>query len=464
MEIKEYLNQNLSNMTEYIKTLIRIDSTKGEAKEGMPYGEGPAMALAEAEKIAASMGFKTKNYANHVITIDLNDKETQMDILAHMDVVPAGDGWTVTTPFEPKVVDNKLYGRGAMDDKGPAMAALYAMKAIRDLNIPVSKNVRLILGADEECGSGDLRYYYSIEKEAPMSVSPDADFPVINIEKGSLNGRVIANFKDENLSSGIYRIWGGEKVNVIPGKAFAEVYGISKSQIEEICEAQNKVTGLEYKVEEKEHFILISVFGKTGHAASPSRANNAVTGIVSLLSQLPLEEGEGFKSVKQLSKLFPHGDWRGVAAGVSQEDEISGILTICLNMIEFGNGQLAGTFDSRCPICANEDNMRNVLEKSCEKLGLTLDAGKMNEPHYVPADSPLVKELLACYEEVTGQKGEAIAIGGGTYVHHLKNGVAFGPEMPGTDYSIHGPNEFAGLDDLLLCAEVYAKAIERLCK
>lgn len=464
MEIKEYLNQNLSNMTEDIKTLMRIDSTKGEAKEGMPYGEGPAKALAEAEKIAKAMGFKVKNYANHVITIDMNDKETQLDILAHLDVVPAGDGWTVTTPFEPVVVDNKLYGRGSMDDKGPAMAALYAMKAIRDLNIPVSKNVRLILGADEECGSGDLKYYYSIEKEAPMSVSPDANFPVINIEKGSLSGKVTARFKDEKLSSGIYRIWGGEKTNVIPGKAFAEVYGISKSQIEEVCQAESKATGLEYKVEEKEHFILISVFGKTGHAASPASASNAVTGIISLISKLPLEEGEGFKSVKSLSKLFPHGDWRGVAAGVSQEDEISGILTICLDIIEFGNGYLAGTFDSRCPICANEDNMRKVLEKSCEKLGLKLEAGKMNEPHYVPADSMLVKELLACYEEATGQKGEAIAIGGGTYVHHIENGVAFGPEMPGVDYRIHGPNEFAGLDDLLLCAEVYAKAIEKLCK
>lgn len=108
--------------------------------------------------------------------------------------------------------------------------------------------------------------------------------------------------------------------------------------------------------------------------------------------------------------------------------------------------------------------MRNVLERNCEKLGLKLEAGKMNKPHYVPADSPLVKELLACYEEATGEKGEAIAIGGGTYVHHIENGVAFGPVMPGVDYSIHGPNEFAGLDDLLLCAEVYAKAIERLCK
>jgi succinyl-diaminopimelate desuccinylase len=464
MEIREYLNQNTNNMVEDIKKLIRIDSTKGEAQEGMPYGVGPAEALKEAEKIASAMGFKTKNYANHVIAIDLNDKETQLDILAHMDVVPAGDGWTVTTPFEPVVIDNKIYGRGAMDDKGPAIAALYAMKAIRDLNIPISKNVRLILGADEECGSGDLKHYYSIEKEAPMSVSPDADFPVINIEKGSLNGNVVASFKDEKAASGINRIWGGEKVNVIPGKAFAEVYGISKSQIEEICEKEKKATGLEYKVEEKKNNLLISVFGKTGHAASPLRANNAVTGIISLLSKLPLAECKGFESVKSLSKLFPHGDWKGVAAGVSQEDEVSGILTICLNMIEFSSEQLTGIFDSRCPICANEGNMRSVLKKNCEKLGLKLDAGNMHEPHYVPADSPLVKELLACFEEVTGKKGEAIAIGGGTYVHHLNNGVAFGPEMPGMDYSIHGPNEFAGVDDLLLCAEIYTKAIERLCK
>ena len=464
MEIREYLNQNVDSMLEDIKRLIRINSTKGNAKQGMPYGEGTAQALKEAEKIATSMGFKTKNYENHVLTIDLNDNETQLDILAHLDVVPAGDGWTVTTAFEPVVVDNKLYGRGAMDDKGPAMAALYAMKAIKDLNVPVNKNVRLILGADEECECTDIKYYYKLEKEAPMTVSPDANFPVINIEKGSLRGKVVAEFKDENLSSGIHRIWGGEKGNVIPGKALAEIYGISKAQVEEVCVKEKRTTKLEYKVEEKGQFILISVFGKTGHASSPLNASNAVTGIINLISKLPLEEGEGFKHIKSLSKLFPHGDWRGAAAGVSQEDEVSGILTICLDIIEFGNGQLTATFDSRCPICANEDNMRNVLEENCEKLGLKLDAGNMQKPHYVPADSPLVVTLLKCYEEVTGQKGETIAIGGCTYTHDLKNGVAFGPAMQGRDYCLHGPNEFAGIADLLLCAEAYAKVIESLCK
>ena len=125
----------------------------------------------------------------------MNNKDAQLDILAHLDVVPAGDGWTVTKPFEPVVKDGKIYGRGTADDKGPAVAALYAMRAVNELGIPLKKNVRLILGTDEECGSSDITHYYSVEKEAPMTFSPDASFPVINIEKGRIEGNFTAEFE-----------------------------------------------------------------------------------------------------------------------------------------------------------------------------------------------------------------------------------------------------------------------------
>ena len=140
-------------------------------------------------------GLATRNYENYVVTGDFSEKEKALDILAHLDVVPVTEDWTVTKPFEPKIVDGKIYGRGTADDKGPAIAALYALRAIRELGIPMKKSVRLILGSDEECGSGDLEYYYAKEQEAPYTFTPDADFPLINIEKGSFHGVFSSEFK-----------------------------------------------------------------------------------------------------------------------------------------------------------------------------------------------------------------------------------------------------------------------------
>lgn len=155
-KISRYIDAHRKEMLEDIGALCRINSVKGSYRIGKPYGEGCSEALRTALHIAECYGFSINNYDNYVGTVDMNDKEAQLDILAHLDVVPAGDGWTVTEPFEPVVKDGKIYGRGTADDKGPAIAALYAMRAVNELGIPLKKNVRLILGTDEECGSSDI--------------------------------------------------------------------------------------------------------------------------------------------------------------------------------------------------------------------------------------------------------------------------------------------------------------------
>ena len=174
-----------AQLVEAISRLVRIRSVREEPQPGMPFGPGPAAALAEALKLAGELGFATKNYDNYVGAVDLNDKDTALHILCHLDVVGEGTGWTVTEPYEPKEVDGMLYGRGTDDDKGPAVAALLAMQAVRDLGVPLKHNARLLLGTDEESGSSDIEYYYGKEPYAPCTFSPDGEFPVINIEKGS---------------------------------------------------------------------------------------------------------------------------------------------------------------------------------------------------------------------------------------------------------------------------------------
>lgn len=462
--IKEYLILHKQEMVDDICDLIRINSTRGEPKEGMPYGEGPAKALRKAGKMARSKGFEIRNYDNYVLCIDMNSMPKQLDILGHLDVVPEGEGWTKTKAYSPKIVDGKIYGRGAMDDKGPAIAVMYAMKAIKDLNIPLQRNVRLILGSDEECGSSDLKYYYKHEKKAPMSLSPDAGYPLINLEKGGLGGAITCHYGAENdMASGIIRIKGGEKQNVIPGKAQADIFGIPKSFLERVMNEQSTLTGIIFVVEDKGEYLHIEAKGKTGHAASPQNANNAVTGIIQLLCSLDFDRCEGIDRLKSLNSIFPHGDWRGEAAGVRMEDEISGELTISLNIIDYSPTGFKAVFDSRCPICANDDNMRSVLKKKCMSEGLILEAGDMYPVHYVPEESHLVQTILKCYNRKTVNPTYCIAIGGGTYVHNIENGVAFGAAFPDKDYNVHGPDEYAEIDELIICAELYADVIIQLC-
>ena len=463
--IEKYIDDNKDKMIQDICTLVRIKSDRQPAKEGMPYGEGPYQALHASIDIAKNMGFETKNYDNYVCAIDMNNKPAQLDILAHLDVVPAEGEWKMTAPYEPKVIGNKLYGRGTSDDKGPAICALYAMKAIKDLGIELSKNVRLILGTDEECGSSDIKYYYSFEEEAPMSFSPDAEYPVINIEKGHLQSKIMAYVKDNTQLPRIASMKGGSKINIIPDLAQAVVEGLDKAKIEEYISAFEQETKLKCELEQMDgNKVKISIIGYAGHASMPEKFNNSVTGLLDFVSRLPIAKGDAFDKICAIAELFPHGDYYGEAVGVKQSDELSGELTICLDMISFDGENLCAEFDSRCPICANDDNMRLVIKEKCEQRNLTLSDDLMRPSHHVDENSPFIQTLLDCYTEYTGNKGECIAIGGGTYVHDLKNGVAFGCGMQGTDYFMHGNDEFANIDELVLSAKIFAQVILRLCK
>lgn len=462
-KIERFIDAHAEEMLEDISALCRIDSTKASYRAGMPYGRGCFEALREALHIGECYGFSIRNYDNYVGTIDLNDGEKQLDILAHLDVVPAGDGWTVTKPFEPVVKDGKIYGRGTADDKGPAIAALYAMRAVRELGLPVKKNVRLILGTDEECGSSDIAHYYNVEEEAPMTFSPDAEFPVINIEKGSMKGDFSAEFEKSEALPRLVSFESGTKLNVVPAKAEALFEGLSGPETETLAKSLEAELGIHFEVTAQDGLLKIEAIGENGHASTPWKGKNALTGLLALIGRLPLAECGQTEKIRALNKLIPHGDWLGKNLGIAMEDEISGELTLAFSILTIGEESLSGNFDSRCPICSNEENTLEAARKAMEKCGISFHTKTMNPPHHVAGDSNFVKTLLKCYERYTGNKGECLAIGGGTYVHHLKNGVAFGAAMPGTENHMHGPDEFAVIDELLTSAKIFALAIVELC-
>ena len=448
-ELAAYFAAHTNEFLDDLRELIAIPSIKGNATESEPFGPEPARVLTCALRMAERHGFYTENWGNRVGTIQLAPGERRLDILAHLDVVPADGQWAVTEPFTMKVQDGRIYGRGTADDKGPALAALYALRAIKDLKIPLSRGVRLVLGTDEECGSSDLDYYFQHTAPAEMSFSPDADFPVINIERGRLTGELSCTCANTN----IVEVAAGSAVNIIPESAEAVLRGTEPDQL--LAAAQS--CGMESMVTVKPDagLLRIHVCGTSAHAASPEAGVNPVTALIALLAACT-----GDPIFQRLHRLFPHGDIHGSTLGIDMEDS-SGRLTLSLTCLYVRNGTLTAKFDCRVPVCGTEERL-HAADTLVQRSGFSYRTS-FTAPHYVPADSELVRTLRACYERMTGLDGRPIAIGGGTYAHGIPNAVAFGCAFRDVDNHMHGNDEFAELRTLQLSQQIFAQSIIALC-
>ena len=463
-KIDAYIDSKKDEMIEDLKTLVRIDSQRGRAKEGKPFGDGPAKAVAAAEGLMKQYGLQTTNYDNYVVTGDFGTQEKALDILAHLDVVPVTEDWTVTEPFQPKVVDGRIYGRGTADDKGPAIAALYALRAIRELGLPMKKSVRLILGSDEECGSGDLEYYYAKEQEAPYTFTPDADFPLINIEKGSFKGEFSADFPAEDAKAYVVSFTSGDKVNVVPARATLVVAGVEVAVVEEAAARVTAQTNVAFTTESQaDGTVKVSAKGVAAHASTPAEGKNALTATLRLITALPLDATKGLTALLGLEALFPYEDTCGKQAGIDRENEESGALTLCFSIMDYTPEHLHAIFDARLPIGCTKENTSYPVKEALAQYGITLDNDELREPHCVPGDSWFVQTLLGSYERYFGKKGKALSTGGGTYVHELERGVAFGCMVPEVDNHMHGDDEFMEIEMLLRSAKIFADAILKIC-
>lgn len=448
-----------------VSRLVGVKSVKGDPAPDAPFGPGPKAALEEALKLCGELGFQTRNYDNYVGLADLNDCPTQLHILGHLDVVGEGTGWN-TDPYTCVEKDGMLYGRGVSDDKGPVCAALFGMKAVRDLGLPVTKNVRLILGTDEESGSEDIAYYYAREPYAPQAFTPDADFPVINIEKGHYHPDFGASWPAVMVEPRVSLLSGGFRVNVVPPEAQAEVLGLREVDVRGFCGAVEGKSGAVFTVTDMVGGVRIHCAGRNAHAASPQEGINAISALLELLSALPLAECDSTKAIRAMAKLFPYGDTAGKALGIAQEDPESGSLTLNLALMTLSETGFSAKFDARVPLCATRENCAEACAKTLKAHGITVTGDdKMTHVHVVEADSPLVKTLLECYETYTGEKNsKPLAIGGGTYVHDIPGGVAFGCDFPGFEPKMHSANEQASVEKLLKSAKIFALAIAKLCQ
>ena len=437
---------------EFVQTLrewIRTPSVKGEAEAGAPFGKDVRRMLDRAMRDAEKLGFPVRDFDGYACDITLGGAEEKIAVLGHLDVVPVGDGWT-KPPFEAVTENGRIYGRGASDDKGPSLAALFAMRAIRDAGIPLKTGIRMILGCDEESGWEDMEYYGAHEKIPDVGFSPDAAFPLINTEKGML---VLAcRAPEAHTGLKILELSAGDRVNVIPGECRALAEG--GDEIIRKTEEYARRTGLPYTAEKTDRGVMLTAEGIPGHSAYPEGRRNAIGMMLLLLKELG---AEGPAAVLA-DAVGTESDGRSL--GCACRDDVSEGLTCNMGILRLEKGEWFCTLDMRCPVTADQEALRSAA--AAHLPGFEITTATMKPPHHVPADSELVRSLLAAYNEETGTEGKPMSTGGGTYAKVLSQGVAFGAMFPDEEDLAHQADEYATTDRLLLAAKIYANALIRL--
>lgn len=438
MTAKQIIDNSFDQLVETLRKTISFDTVKSAACEGAPFGKNNALCLQYVLDTARQMGFDTYNcdgYAGHVDFKGTGDGV--LGVLGHLDVVPANadDGWK-HPPFDGVTDNGELYGRGTMDDKGPMISCLYALKALKDSGYKPAKTIRLIFGCDEESGMQCMEYYFKKMPFPDISFSPDGDFPVINIEKGIYQFTLDMG----QLPREVTEISAGTRTNVVPSSCIARIVNDFDTKDVPFTTDGCKV---------------ISAVGKSAHGSTPQEGKNATWEVFRRLKELfPEHKAFAFIADKMC-------DYTGTKWGIALSDKDSGALTCNIGTARTENGRLILGIDIRFPASYTCDDMLALLKKTTP---YDIVPNHVAEPLYVSADSFLVTTLLDIYNTATGQNARPLAIGGGTYSRCLPNCVAFGPLFPDAEQTIHMPNERVSLDTLRTMTYLYLEALERLSK
>ena len=417
------MNNYFDEIVKEISRSVAIDSSYSQPKVGMPFGEGAAKALESFLSLASSLGFRTKNYDNYIGEVIFGEGE-DFAVLAHLDVVPAGNGWK-HSPFGGEVdeVNKRIWGRGTMDDTGPAIITLYALKALKDEGFTPGKRIKLIVGCNEESGWGCIEHYNKVAKMPETGISPDADFPVIYAEKGimQIKLRLPANDKFTSLK-------GGEAANMVC--AYCEVTAPADAQ---------KMT--EYGLKQKGGKLYFT--GKSAHGSTPDKGINAIAPVLRYLGM-----------DREAQALFED------KLGLKHLQDETGPLTLSPNVITQEDDGIFVTCDVRYPATLK----RGVIVEILDKCGYEYEILHEQAPLFNDRNGYLISTLLGVYNEVMGANAQPVAIGGGTYARALKNGAAFGPEEDGDEPTIHQPDEYITFEKIRKCFAIYKLAIERLTR
>lgn len=463
MDLQKLVLNYKDDVVKSIQESVRIKSVQEDALEGMPFGEGPAKALEHMLNLGKELGFEVENFDNYAGHIDfgVGPDEEMIGILGHVDVVPEGKGWDYP-PYEARIVDGKMYGRGVLDDKGPTIAALYALKAIKDSGVKLNRKVRVIVGANEETGWGCMNHYFGkLNMPQPaMAFTPDSSFPVTYAEKGILHLMISKDY-DEKLD---FTIKGGVAFNSVPDSTVGTFQLSMKEEILANLDRYNE--GKEFKISasEKDGKMELVSLGKASHGARPANGYNAIAALFSFLSMLKIEDGK-LKNLVEFFKEYVKMEYSGESLGIAFKDEPSGVLTLTIGKIECEDKKVMFGFDIRYPVTFTKEQVIEQVAKRANSKGLEVTIRSAKNPLYVPKDSFLVTTLMDIYKNITGDvDAEPVSIGGGTYARAVTNGVAFGALLKDQEDNMHQKNEYLELDKLDTWLKIYVQAIYDLAK
>lgn len=456
MDLNEHVLALQDQMLTCLQQNLRIPSVQGEAEEGAPYGIHIRRSLDHALASAKELGFATVDMDHQVGWCEYGEGDEMIAVLGHLDVVPAGDGWTCD-PYGGEIKDGKIWGRGTMDDKGPSIAALYALAALRDSGLSIKRRIRLIFGCNEETGAQDLKHYLANGGEIPvMGFTPDAEYPVINGEKGIINATFSCEYVQEgNLK--ILSIQGGTAPNVVPAAACAKL-----ACTKEMAQNLTKLNIAKVKITEADYGVFVEAEGVNAHGSTPGEGENAIGRLLQFLDTLPFE-GKISDTIHFLAtKIGMESD--GASAGIGLYDDVSGGLTLNLGTLNADESTMSMKINYRYPVTKCYEDCGPAFNALFASAGFNLDSETHKAKLYIPADSELVKNLLKVYKDHTGIDGVPKSIGGGTYAKSLPNILAFGPIFPGDEVREHKPDEFMEISSLVKNAQIIASAMYELAK
>ncbi len=466
-----------------LSSLLAIPSVKDESSAGpdAPLGKQSAQALAWALELAGKHGLATSSLEGIVGYADYDGPESRggsrdkghrddyIAVLSHVDVVPASGDWT-SPPFEASIRGGRLYARGALDDKGPALAAFYGLLIVKELGLPLRHRVRMIFGTDEETGMNCMDAYNRHERPPLAGFTPDADFPIVHAEKGQINTsmtlRLSADSGEAELKLCGFR--SGTAANMVPDAAEAIVHGSRDglaavvSEFWSYCSERGLKGSTSTDLQLPECATILRMEGKSAHGMAPETGVNAGLRLLEFLGSQPLV-GDDERFVRGAVELLAP-DSAGEALGIACRDEATGALTVNVGLLRYAPGEDEAFFrlNIRFPSCADGESLAAALEERVRPYGFYLTPPTFKPPHEVHADHPMIRALQRIYTEQTGQPATLLSTGGGTYACKLPGCVAFGPLFPGEEDTAHQPDESISIDSLLRATALYAEAIYEL--
>lgn len=462
--IEKYIEERKSEIVQKVQELVQIPSVISKSDNPkMPFGKSINDALEYMLNLGNSLGFRTKNIDGYCGYIEFGEGEELIGIIGHLDVVPEGDNWTFP-PFSATISNNKIYGRGAIDDKGPVISALYAMKAVMD-TCKVKKRVRLIFGLNEENDWKCIDYYKKHEELPTIGFSPDADFPCIYAEKSILTPYLKMDYSDFLHESIVIKEINtfNNAINVVP-KLCSVILSIDSSKInisnliktlKNIIEENSFEIDI-YKVDDEE--LKLTSHGIASHAAHPDLGINAISRLIITLSKL-----FNFYNIKvdllDFFADFINIQYDGKNLGIDFEDE-SGTLTLNVGDFKFDKNILQIGLNLRIPVTIDISKIKDSFIKHIYHYSnVHFDIASYKPALYISKDNELVQTLCNVYNKETNSNLEPIAIGGATYARAFENCISFGCNFPGNEDMCHKVDEFIDIDNLILSCKIYAKAI-----